>query len=115
MRYRILIIAILYSFTATIVLAQPNPNNLEWMQSIRTDHPLVGQWRIEVSPKMAATHDHFLHIVQVGDETLKSLPKTKTKESDNEVTLSFEYQERSYTLSFDKTKEYGCKIEANKL
>ncbi len=87
--------------------------NKKWIP--KNDHPLVGQWRVEVSPKLAATHDHFLHIVQVGDETLKSLPKTKTKESDNEVTLSFEYQSKNYTLTFDKTKDYGCKIEVNKL
>ena len=80
----------------------------------RNNHPLVGQWRVEVSPKKAATHDNFLHIIQVGDESLQSLPKTECKEGKEVVSLAFEYAGKSYSLSFDKTKKYGCKIKVTK-
>lgn len=74
-------------------------------------HPLVGQWRVEVSPKKAATNDQFLHIIQVGGENLESLPKTECKDGKESVVLKFNYAEKSYSLTFDKTKSYGCTIE----
>lgn len=77
-------------------------------------HPLVGQWRVEVSPKRAATHDNFLHFIQVGDESLQALPETTCKESKEAVTLSFDYAGKHYTLTFDKTQKSGCKIEVSK-
>ena len=75
------------------------------------DHALFGQWRVEVSPKRAAERDHFLHIVQVGDESLQALPKTNMKESTEEVVLSFDYNGKTYSLTFDKQSDFGCKIE----
>jgi heparin/heparan-sulfate lyase len=79
------------------------------------NHPLVGQWRVEVSPKKASTTDHFLHIIQVGDESLQSLPQTECKESNNAVTLDFDYGGKHYSLLFDKTQKSGCKIKVTKL
>ena len=79
------------------------------------NHPLVGQWRVEVSPKKAATHDHFLHIIQVGDEKLAELPKTKCEDKKECAHLSFEYEGCLYDILFDKTKSYGCQIKINKL
>ena len=74
------------------------------------DHPLFGQWRIEISPKKSAERDYFLNMVQVGDESLQALPRTKMSESANEVVLTFSYNGKSYTLTFDKTKNHGCKV-----
>ena len=81
----------------------------------RNNHPLVGQWRVEVSPKKASTNDHFLHILQVGDESLVSLPETSCKEGKDAVTLSFDYAGKHYSLLFDKTKKSGCTINVTKL
>ena len=81
----------------------------------RNNHPLVGQWRVEVSPKKAATNDHFLHIIQVGDESLQSLPQTECKDGKEAVTLDFDYGGKHYSLSFDKTQRSGCKIKVTKL
>ena len=81
----------------------------------RNNHPLVGQWRVEVSPKKAATSDHFLHIIQVGDESLSALPQTECKEGKDAVTLSFDYAGKRYSLLFDKTKQYGCEIKVTQL
>lgn len=75
------------------------------------NHPLVGQWRVEVSPKKAATNDHFLHIIQVGDESLRALPQTNCSDGRDAVKLQFEYAGKHYSLEFDKTQKSGCKIE----
>jgi heparin/heparan-sulfate lyase len=81
----------------------------------RNNHPLVGQWRVEVSPKKAATSDHFLHIIQVGDESLRSLPQTHCKDGQNAVMLQFDYAGKHYSLEFDKTQRSGCKINVTDL
>lgn len=78
-------------------------------------HPLVGQWRVEVSPKKASTDDHFLHILQVGDESLRQLPQTQCKDGKDAVMLDFDYDGKHYSLSFDKTKNSGCTIKVTKL
>ena len=78
------------------------------------DHPLFGQWRVEISPKKSAEKDYFLHILQVGDESLQSLPKTKCEDGKENVILSFDYAGSTYTLTFDKTMQYGCKIKIAK-
>jgi heparin/heparan-sulfate lyase len=78
-------------------------------------HPLVGQWRVEVSPKKASTNDHFLHILQVGDESLRQLPQTQCKDGKDAVMLDFDYDGKHYSLSFDKTKNSGCTIKVTKL
>jgi heparin/heparan-sulfate lyase len=82
---------------------------------LKNTNPLMGQWRVEVSPKKAATRDHFLHIVQVGDKNLAALPKTKCEESKESATLSFDYEGQHYSLTFDKRANYGCKIKIDKL
>ena len=73
--------------------------------------PLVGQWRVEVSPKKGATNDHFLHIIQVGSESLQALPSTECKDGKDAVLLKFEYAGKHYTLTFDKREKSGCDIK----
>ena len=78
------------------------------------DHPLFGQWRIEVSQKKDSTHNYLLHLLQVGDESLTALPKSKCEETDDDVVLTFDYNECSYRLTFDKRRSFGCKVEVKK-
>ena len=80
----------------------------------RNNHPLVGQWRVEVSPKKSATSDHFLHIVQVGDESLRALPQTECKDGKDVAILDFDYGDKHYSLSFDKREKSGCEIKVTK-
>ena len=40
-----------------------------------------------------------------------SSPQTECKEGKDVVSLSFDYAGKHYSLSFDKTKRYGCEIE----
>ena len=72
--------------------------------------PLVGQWRVEVKPAIESKTDYFMHIIQVGDESLSSLPKTKTFEDETSMGVEFKYGGKKYKLVFDKTADYGCKI-----
>ena len=94
---------------------QGDPMYKRFRNTPNNKHPLVGQWRVEVSPKKSATNDHFLHIIQVGDESLQSLPQTECKDGKEAVTLNFNYAGKRYSLSFDKESKYGCKIDVTKL
>ena len=78
------------------------------------DWPLVGQWRVEVQPGKASRRDFFMHIIQVGDESLKSLPKTKTFDNDEAMGVEFKYNNKTYRVSFFKDAENGCDVEIKK-
>ena len=74
------------------------------------EHPLVGQWRVEVLPGKMREKDFFMHIIQVGDENLEGLPKTRTFENAGVIGVEFKYNGKKYRLEFDKTKNHGCTI-----
>lgn len=94
---------------------QDDPMYKRFRNIPRNNHPLVGQWRVEVSPKRASTSDNFLHIIQVGDESLMSLPQTDCKDGKETVLLNFDYAGKHYSLSFDKGQKSGCTIIVTKL
>ena len=75
------------------------------------NHPQLGHWRIEVSPKTSSKEDLFMHIIQVGDISLSELPHTETFENTTQIGLRFTYQGKQYILTFDKTRSYGYKIQ----
>ena len=54
-----------------------------------------------------------MHMIQVGDETLASLPQTSTFDTSSETGVEFEYNGKSWRVAFDKTKTYGCNIDIN--
>ena len=76
------------------------------------DHPLVGQWRMEVSPVGNRKEDIFMHIIQVGDKNLSTLPITSTFDSDSTIGVEFDYNNKHYHIAFDKkaVSNYGCNI-----
>ena len=78
------------------------------------DWPLVGQWRVEVKPGKASRYDYFMHIIQVGDESLKALPKTKTFNNDKTIGVKFEYEGKKFNIAFVKDAENGCIINVEK-
>ena len=77
------------------------------------DWPYLGQWRMEVKPGTAAKNDVFMHIIQVGDESLSALPATMTFNTASEAGVEFDYNGKSWRIAFDKTKTYGCNIDIN--
>jgi hypothetical protein len=44
---------------------------------VQDTEPLLGQWRVEVSPAAAAADDLFLHVIQVGDRSLARMVPTR--------------------------------------
>ena len=74
------------------------------------DWPYLGQWRMEVKPGTTAKNDQFLHIIQVGDESLSALPATTTFDTASEAGVEFKYNGKSWRIAFDKTKTHGCVI-----
>ena len=74
----------------------------------------MGQWRVEVSPAKESESDIFVHMIQVGKESMGGLPKAKTVEGDKTLTVEFKYEDKKFCLTFDKTSDYGCKIEVIK-
>ena len=75
------------------------------------NHPQLGHWRMEVSPQTASKEDLFMHIIQVGDKNLSDLPDTETFETATQIGVKFAYLGKNHTLTFDKTKAYGCRIQ----
>lgn len=75
------------------------------------NHPQLGHWRMEVSPPTASKEDLFMHIIQVGDKDLSDLPDTETFETATQIGVKFTYLGKYHTLTFDKTKAYGCRIQ----
>lgn len=75
------------------------------------NHPQLGHWRMEVSPQTASKEDLFMHIIQVGDKNLSDLPDTETFETATQIGVKFTYLGKNHTLTFDKTKAYGCRIQ----
>lgn len=77
-------------------------------------HPLLGQWRIEVLPPVARSEDLFLHLIQVGDVSLQSLPVSKVIKKKNIVGLSFRYDSKEYEILFYTNKnDHGGNIKIN--
>ena len=77
------------------------------------DWPYVGQWRVEVKPGAARTDDLFLHMIQVGDQTLNALPEVAMNETEDVLSISFAYSGKNFNVSFDKKSLYGCTVEVN--
>ena len=42
---------------------------------------MMGQWRVEVSPRRAQTDDVFLHVIQVGDNKLQAMENAELIEA----------------------------------
>ena len=76
------------------------------------DWPVLGQWRVEVKPGSEVLSDTFLHIIQVGGESLSSLPATTQYSDASKFGVRFSYLGKSFDLAFDKSPSagYGCQI-----
>jgi heparin/heparan-sulfate lyase len=72
--------------------------------------PLLGQWRIEVAPPNPAIVDHFLHLVQVGDDSVTSMVSSEKIEADGMVGVRFEFDSKKYEIMFATDGDPGGKI-----
>jgi len=80
----------------------------------KNDWPLVGQWRVEVTPAVPSRSDVFMHVIKVGAESMSGLPKTAVFEDDATIGVEFKYEGRKFRLAFDKANDYGCTIKVTK-
>ncbi len=80
---------------------QPDDWRYEYRGSIPQDtHPMLGQWRVELSPSTAAKKDCFLNLIQVGHSGLPALLKNELKERDGMLGVSFKYNQKVYEIMF---------------
>ena len=73
-------------------------------------HELYGQWRMEVRPAKPAIDDCFLHLIQVGDLSLKSMVKSTSLKKEGRVGVKFTYQDKEYEILFNTRNDVGGKI-----
>ncbi len=72
---------------------------------------LMGRWRVEVKPGAPRTDDVFLHLIQVGDQTLQSMGRADMATGDDGVvTLNFDALGRAVTLLLPTTGNVGGHI-----
>ena len=72
---------------------------------------LMGRWRVEVRPGAERTNDVFLHLIQVGDQSLQSMSDAQvTTAADGTVLLTFDASGRTVTLLLPTTGDVGGHI-----
>jgi len=72
--------------------------------------PLLGQWRIEVSPSKGASGDNFLHLIQVGDDSVTSMVRSEKIEEDGMTGVRIESNSKKYEIMFATKGPAGGKI-----
>ena len=71
---------------------------------------LLGQWRIEVRPPKPLKDDIFLHLIHVGESSLKSMSNSRPLKEDRMVGVSFSRENREYEVMFATSNDAGGKI-----
>ncbi|HJN16469.1 MAG TPA: heparinase II/III family protein, partial [Armatimonadota bacterium] len=61
---------------------------------------MMGQWRVEVSPTEASADDLFLHVIQVGDESLDAMDATELIRDGDGAGVKLTSGEREWTVMF---------------
>jgi heparinase II/III-like protein/zinc carboxypeptidase len=72
---------------------------------------LMGQWRVEVSPDKLRKEDVFLHVIQVGDQKLKSMDAVQKIENEAEAGVRITTQAGTWQVVFHKTGSLGGHIK----
>ena len=75
---------------------------------------LLGQWRMEVSPAKPAMDDIFLHLIQVGDQSLKTMVNSTALKKDGTAGVKFTYQDKEYDVTFNTEGNVGGKISISR-
>ena len=63
-------------------------------------HELMGGWRIEVSPGAPRTQDVFLHVIEVGDQTVEAMTDAELIEGEGTVGVSFAADDATVRVTF---------------
>lgn len=75
-------------------------------RGLKPEHKaMMGQWRVEVSPTTAQKEDHFLHVIQVGDQQLDEMVDCKLVEQGHYRGIRLTNNGRPLQVLFDTTGE----------
>jgi heparin/heparan-sulfate lyase len=76
------------------------------------NHPLYGQWRVEVSPGTENNNDVFLHLIQAGDrdKDIKTISTATKLEEQGMKGVQFTYEDKEYKVLFSTSGIASGKI-----
>jgi len=72
--------------------------------------PLLGQWRVEVSPREAREEDSFLHLIETGDAAAPRMGPSKLVRRDGRIGVEFRLGEDRWEVLFDAAGAAGGHI-----
>jgi gamma-glutamylcyclotransferase (GGCT)/AIG2-like uncharacterized protein YtfP len=72
---------------------------------------MIGQWRVEAAPGIPRKDDVFLHVIQVGDQTLESMDELELIEDDRVCGIKLKADRQTWEVVFNKTGELGGHIK----
>ena len=75
---------------------------------------LMGRWRMEVRPGSARTEDLYLHLLQVGDQTLEKMGEARATVSEGTAEVVFAAGEREVRLRFATTGDVAGHIRISR-
>jgi heparin/heparan-sulfate lyase len=73
-------------------------------------HPLLGQWRVEVSPRNAVSEDLFLHVIQTGAATDQKMAATRLLRENGRTGAAFRSGAAEWQVLFDNQGPAGGRI-----
>ncbi|HOM82946.1 MAG: hypothetical protein GX785_06630 [Armatimonadetes bacterium] len=71
---------------------------------------MMGQWRVEVSPGAARAEDHFLHVLQVGDQQLSAMDPVEVIREGDAVGARVRVGETTWEVLFNTKGDLGGRI-----
>lgn len=71
---------------------------------------MMGQWRVEVKPGAARAEDHFLHVIQVGDQSLEQMDAVELIEAEGAVGARVQTERGTWEVTFATRGELGGHI-----
>ncbi len=74
-------------------------------------HPLLGQWRVEISPEEPRTEDLFLHLIEAGDAALPSMAEAELLQGGDHAGVRFRYGEKTWEVLFGIAGEPSGRIK----
>ncbi len=72
---------------------------------------MIGQWRVEVSPETSLKQDHFLHVIQVGNQQLEQMANVELIEEGTQRAVRLTSGGQPVTVSFGTTGDLSMHID----
>jgi heparin/heparan-sulfate lyase len=72
---------------------------------------MMGQWRVEVSPGTAQREDYFLHVIQVGDQSLQKMDDAELIEDGDRRGVRLNHKGQPVHLTFNTTDHLDMQME----